>query len=110
MRCWRWRPLRPVALLNLDYAIDEMLDEQDQGIIGISSCGDFIAQVAQEERLSSTSNWEQLKIMRIKFLSEYGMGKNRRFSAGRLGFRLKSSIFASQIGMVRCREVRGKIS
>ena len=61
--------------LNLDYAIDEMLDEdyQDEIIEYFKSCETSSLQVAQEELADYNFNWEQLKIMRIKFLSEYGM-------------------------------------
>ncbi len=61
--------------LNLDYAIDEMLDEdeQDEIIDYFKSCDTSSLQVAQEELSDHDFNWEQLKIMRIKFLSEYGM-------------------------------------
>src|SRR5688500_6895192 len=61
--------------LNLDYAIDEMLDEDDQDeiIAYFKSCETSSLQVAQEELSEYNFNWEQLKIMRIKFLSEYGM-------------------------------------
>ena len=61
--------------LNLDYAIDEMLDEDDQVEIieYFKSCETSSLQVAQEELAEYNFNWEQLKIMRIKFLSEYGM-------------------------------------
>ncbi|MBK6382536.1 MAG: DNA helicase RecQ [Chitinophagaceae bacterium] len=61
--------------LNLDYAIDEMLDEDDQDEIieYFKSCETSSLQVAQEELADYNFNWEQLKIMRIKFLSEYGM-------------------------------------
>jgi ATP-dependent DNA helicase RecQ len=61
--------------LNLDYAIDEMLDEDDQDEIieYFKSCDTSSLQVAQEELAEYNFNWEQLKIMRIKFLSEYGM-------------------------------------
>ena len=61
--------------LNLDYAIDEMLDEDDQDEIieHFKSCETSSLQVAQEELAEFNFNWEQLKIMRIKFLSEYGM-------------------------------------
>jgi len=61
--------------LNLDYAIDEMLDEaeQDEIIDYFKSCDTSSLQVAQEELSEHNFNWEQLKIMRIKFLSEYGM-------------------------------------
>ncbi|MBS1621385.1 MAG: DNA helicase RecQ [Bacteroidetes bacterium] len=61
--------------LNLDYAIDEMLDEEDQDEIidYFKNCETSSLQVAQEELSGKNFNWEQLKIMRIKFLSEYGM-------------------------------------
>lgn len=61
--------------LNLDYAIDEMLDENDQDEIieYFKGCETSSLQVAQEELSEYNFNWEQLKIMRIKFLSEYGM-------------------------------------
>lgn len=61
--------------LNLDYAIDEMLDEDDQDEIieYFKACDTSSLQVAQEELAEYNFNWEQLKIMRIKFLSEYGM-------------------------------------
>ncbi len=61
--------------LNLTYAIDEMLDEDDQDEIieYFKSCETSSLQVAQEELSDYNFNWEQLKIMRIKFLSEYGM-------------------------------------
>ena len=61
--------------LNLDYAIDEMLDEYDQDEIidYFKSCETSSLQVAQEELSEHEFSWEQLKIMRIKFLSEYGM-------------------------------------
>ncbi|MEI2739298.1 MAG: DNA helicase RecQ [Chitinophagaceae bacterium] len=61
--------------LNLAYAIDEMLDEDDQDEIieYFKGCETSSLQVAQEELSDYNFNWEQLKIMRIKFLSEYGM-------------------------------------
>jgi ATP-dependent DNA helicase RecQ len=61
--------------LNLDYAIDEMLDDYDQEEIieYFKGCETSSLQVAQEELSEHNFNWEQLKIMRIKFLSEYGM-------------------------------------
>jgi ATP-dependent DNA helicase RecQ len=61
--------------LNLDYAIDEMLDEDDQDEIieYFKGCETSSLQVAKEELAEHDFNWEQLKIMRIKFLSEYGM-------------------------------------
>jgi ATP-dependent DNA helicase RecQ len=61
--------------LNLNYAIDEMLDEDDQDEIieYFKTCKTSSLQVAQEELSDYNFNWEQLKIMRIKFLSEFGM-------------------------------------
>ena len=61
--------------LNLDYAIDEMLDEEDQDEIidYFKSCETSSLQIAQEELAEYDFNWEQLKIMRIKFLCEYGI-------------------------------------
>ncbi len=60
--------------LNLNYAINEMVDEYDQEEIidYFKSCETSSLQVAQEELSDSNFNWEQLKLMRIKFLSEYG--------------------------------------
>ena len=61
--------------LNLNYAIEQMLDEYDQEeIIGyFKSCETSSLQVAQDELSEHNFTWEQLKIMRIKFLSEFGM-------------------------------------
>jgi ATP-dependent DNA helicase RecQ len=61
--------------LNLDYAVDEMLDEYEQGEIidYFKSCETSSLQVAQQELAEGNFTWEQLKLMRIKFLSEYGM-------------------------------------
>jgi ATP-dependent DNA helicase RecQ len=60
--------------LNLNYAIDEMVDEYEQEEIMdyFKSCETSSLQVAQEEMAESNFNWEQLKLMRIKFLCEYG--------------------------------------
>ena len=60
--------------LNLDYAIDEMVDEyeQDEIMDYFKSCQTSSLQVALEELADSNFNWEQLKLMRIKFLCEYG--------------------------------------
>ncbi len=60
--------------LNLDYAIDEWLDEYDQEEIieYFKSCQTSSLQVAQEELSENNYSWEQLKIMRIKFLSVFG--------------------------------------
>ena len=61
--------------LNLGYAIDDMLDEfEQQEIIDyFKGCETSSLQVAQQELNEGNYSWEQLKIMRIKFLSEYGM-------------------------------------
>ncbi|HEX9514419.1 MAG TPA: DNA helicase RecQ [Puia sp.] len=61
--------------LNLNYAVDEMLDEYEQGEIieYFKSCETSSLQIAQHELSEGNFTWEQLKIMRIKFLSEYGM-------------------------------------
>jgi len=60
--------------LNLDYAIDEMLDEieQEDIIEYFKGCETSSLQVAQDELAEGNFTWEQLKIMRIKFLSVYG--------------------------------------
>jgi ATP-dependent DNA helicase RecQ len=60
--------------LNLDYAIEEMVDEYDQDEIleYFKTCETSSLQVAQEELADSDYNWEQLKLMRIKFLCVYG--------------------------------------
>jgi len=61
--------------LNLNYAVDEMLDEYEQEEIVeyFKSCETSSLQLAQQELSEGNFTWEQLKIMRIKFLSEYGM-------------------------------------
>lgn len=61
--------------LNLDYAIAEMLDEneQDEIIDYFKGCETSSLQVALEELSEHSFTWEQLKIMRIKFLAQYGM-------------------------------------
>ncbi len=60
--------------LNLNYAIDDMLDddEQDEIIDYFRSCETSSLDIAREELEDSNYNHEQLKIMRIKFLCEYG--------------------------------------
>jgi ATP-dependent DNA helicase RecQ len=60
--------------LNLDYAIDEWLDEYDQEEIleYFKSCETSSLQIAQQELSENDYTWEQLKIMRIKFLSVVG--------------------------------------
>ena len=61
--------------LNLDYAIDELLDENDQEEIleYFKGCETASLPVALEELSDYNFTWEQLKIMRIKFLNKYGM-------------------------------------
>jgi len=61
--------------LNLDYAINDMLDEyeQEEIIEYFKRCETSSLRTAQEELSDHNFTWEQLKIMRIKFLSEYGM-------------------------------------
>jgi len=60
--------------LKLDYAIDEMLDEdeQDEIIDYFKGCQTADLQVAQSELADGNYTWEQLKVMRIKFLCEFG--------------------------------------
>ena len=60
--------------LNLNYAIDEMVDEYEQEEIMeyFKNCETSSLQIAQEELADSDFTLEQLKVMRIKFLSEYG--------------------------------------
>ena len=60
--------------LNLDYAIDEWLDDYDQEEIieYFKNCETSSLQIAQQELSDNDYSWEQLKIMRIKFLSVYG--------------------------------------
>ena len=60
--------------LNLDYAINELVDEyeQEEIIDYFKACETSSLQIAQEELANSGFNWEQLKIMRIKFLCVYG--------------------------------------
>ena len=60
--------------LNLDYAIDEWLDAYDQEEIieYFKSCQTSSLDVAREELSENNYTWEQLKIMRIKFLSVFG--------------------------------------
>ncbi len=60
--------------LNLDYAINELVDqyEQEEILDYFKACETSSLQIAQEEMADSGFNWEQLKIMRIKFLCVYG--------------------------------------
>lgn len=61
--------------LNLNYAIDQMVDEDDQEEIMeyFKSCETSSLDTAKEELADLDLEWEQLKIMRIRFLSEYGI-------------------------------------
>jgi ATP-dependent DNA helicase RecQ len=60
--------------LNLDYALDQLLDEYDQEEIidYFKGCETSSLQVAQDELSEHNFTWEQLKLMRIKFLAQYG--------------------------------------
>jgi ATP-dependent DNA helicase RecQ len=61
--------------LHLNYVLDEMLDEGEQEEIMdyFKTCETSSLQVAQQELSDGEYTWEQLKLMRIKFLNEYGM-------------------------------------
>jgi ATP-dependent DNA helicase RecQ len=61
--------------LNLSYAIDQMVDEDDQDEIldYFRSCETSSLDVAKAELSDLDLEWEQLKIMRIKFLCDYGI-------------------------------------
>ena len=61
--------------LHLNYVLDEMLDgdEQAEIIEYFKTCQTSSLQVAQQELAESNFTWEQLKLMRIKFLNDYGM-------------------------------------
>ena len=61
--------------LHLDYVIDEMLDEteQDEILDYFKGCETSSLQIAQQELADGNYSWEQLKLMRIKFLNTYGM-------------------------------------
>ncbi|MDI9365455.1 MAG: DNA helicase RecQ [Flavobacterium sp.] len=60
--------------LNLDYAIHDWLDEYDQEDIieYFKGCQTSSLDVAQKELSDNNYTWEQLKIMRIKFLTVFG--------------------------------------
>lgn len=61
--------------LNLNYAIADVLDEEEQEEIVeyFKTCETSSLEVAQQELADWGFEWEQLKLMRIKFLSEYGI-------------------------------------
>ncbi|RPD38389.1 DNA helicase RecQ [Chitinophaga barathri] len=60
--------------LNLDYCIDEELDDyaQDEIIEYFKGCETSSLQIAKEELTEGNYTIEQLKLVRIKFLVEYG--------------------------------------
>ncbi|AWO01534.1 DNA helicase RecQ [Chitinophaga alhagiae] len=60
--------------LNLDYCIDEELDDyaQDEIIEYFKGCETSSLQIAKDELTEGNYTIEQLKLMRIKFLVEYG--------------------------------------
>lgn len=60
--------------LNLDYCINEELDEyaQDEIIEYFKNCETSSLQTAKEELADEDFTLDQLKLMRIKFLSEFG--------------------------------------
>lgn len=60
--------------LNLDYALEDLVEdyERDEIIDYFKGCETSSLETAKEELSESDYTWEQLKIMRIKFLCEYG--------------------------------------
>ena len=60
--------------LNLDYAIEDLVEEyeREEIIDYFKGCKTSSLDIAREELADSDYSWEQLKIMRIKFLCEYG--------------------------------------
>jgi ATP-dependent DNA helicase RecQ len=60
--------------LNIQYAVDDMVDEYDQEDIidYFKGCETSSLDVAKQELSDGDYSWEQLKLMRIKFLAEYG--------------------------------------
>ncbi|MEO6329583.1 MAG: DNA helicase RecQ [Ginsengibacter sp.] len=60
--------------LNLDYAIEDLVeeDEKEEIIDYFKGCQTSSLDIAREELADSNYSWEQLKLMRIKFLCEYG--------------------------------------
>ncbi len=60
--------------LNLDYAIEDWMDEyeQEEIIDYFKGCQTSSLEIAKDELSDGDYTLEQLKIMRIKFLSEYG--------------------------------------
>ncbi len=60
--------------LNLDYAIEDLVeeDEREEIIDYFKGCQTSSLDIAREELADGNYTFEQLKIMRIKFLCEYG--------------------------------------
>ena len=60
--------------LNLDYAIEDLVEEyeREEIIDYFKGCQTSSLDTAKEELADGNYTWEQLKIMRIKFLCEYG--------------------------------------
>ena len=60
--------------LNLDYAIEDMIEEyeREEIIDYFKGCQTSSLDIAKEELADGNYSWEQLKLMRIKFLCEYG--------------------------------------
>ncbi|MGH2648672.1 MAG: RQC domain-containing protein, partial [Ginsengibacter sp.] len=60
--------------LNLDYAIEDLVEEyeQEEIIDYFKGCHTSSLDIAREELADGNYSLEQLKIMRIKFLCEYG--------------------------------------
>ena len=60
--------------LNLNYAIEDLMEEyEEEEIIDyFKGCETSSLEVAKEELADGNYSWEQLKIVRIKFLCEYG--------------------------------------
>lgn len=60
--------------LNLDYAIEDLVEEyeRDEIIDYFKGCQTSSLETAREELSDGNYTFEQLKIMRIKFLCEYG--------------------------------------
>lgn len=60
--------------LNIDYALENLVEEyeREEIIDYFKGCQTSSLEIAKEELADGNYTWEQLKIMRIKFLCEYG--------------------------------------
>ena len=60
--------------LNIDYALEDLVEEyeREEIIDYFKGCQTSSLEIAKEELADGNYTWEQLKIMRIKFLCEYG--------------------------------------